>query len=98
SNKTAFEKIQRPSNRIRLTGWRMERRKLLITGCGRSGTMYASAVWRSQGLDISHENPTPPNGQMGKDGIASWYMAVNDLKPPFGPSASEYEFDFVIHQ
>src|SRR6185369_1461945 len=76
----------------------MERRKLLITGCGRSGTMYASAVWRSQGLDISHENPTPPNGQMGKDGIASWYMAVNDLKALFGPSASEYEFDFVIHQ
>ena len=76
----------------------MERRKLLITGCGRSGTMYASAVWRSQGLDISHENPAPPNGQMGKDGIASWYMTVNDLNPPFGPSASEYEFDFVIHQ
>lgn len=76
----------------------MDHRKLLITGCGRSGTMYASEVWRSQGLDVSHENPTPPNGEMGKDGIASWYMAVNDLDPPFGPSASEYEFDFVIHQ
>jgi hypothetical protein len=76
----------------------MERKKLLITGCGRSGTMYASEVWKTQGLDITHENPLPPNGSMGKDGIASWYMAVNDPDPPFGPSACNYQFDFVIHQ
>ena len=76
----------------------MERRKLLITGCGRSGTLYASEVWRTQGLDVRHENPSPPNGEMGKDGIASWYMAVNDPDPPFGPSAAGYEFDFIIHQ
>jgi len=76
----------------------MERRKLLITGCGRSGTMYASEVWKTQGLEITHENPLPPNGCMGRDGIASWYMAVNDPDPPFGPSASAYAFDFVIHQ
>lgn len=76
----------------------MKRRKLLVTGCGRSGTMYASEVLKTQGLDIRHENPTPPNGRMGRDGIASWYMAVNDLDPPFGPSAAQYKFDFVIHQ
>jgi hypothetical protein len=76
----------------------MERKKLLVTGCGRSGTMYASEVWKTQRLDIRHENPRPPNGSMGRDGIASWYMAVNDPDPPFGPSASQYEFDFVIHQ
>jgi hypothetical protein len=76
----------------------MERRKLLVTGCGRSGTLYASEVWKSQGLDVRHENPIPPNGRMGKDGIASWYMAVNDPDPPFGPSAIGYEFDVTIHQ
>lgn len=76
----------------------MERRKLLVTGCGRSGTLYASEVWKAQGLDVRHENPDPPNGQMGKDGIASWYMAVNDPDPPFGPSAEGYEFDLIIHQ
>lgn len=76
----------------------MERRKLLVTGCGRSGTLYASEVWKSQGLDVRHENPDPPNGQMGKDGIASWYMAVDDPDPPFGPSANGYEFDLIIHQ
>ena len=60
--------------------------------------MYASEVWKTQGLDITHENPLPPNGSMGKAGIASWYMAVNDPDPPFGPSACNYQFDFVIHQ
>lgn len=81
-----------------LDGVSMERRKLLITGCGRSGTLYASEVWKGQGLDVRHENPLPPNGCMGKDGIASWYMAVDDPNPPFGPSAAGYEFDFIIHQ
>jgi hypothetical protein len=76
----------------------MERKKLLVTGCGRSGTLYASEVWKSQGLDVRHENPRPPNGRMGRDGIASWYMTVNDPDPPFGPSAADYEFDLVIHQ
>jgi hypothetical protein len=76
----------------------MERRKLLVTGCGRSGTFYASEVWKTQGLDVRHENPIPPNGCMGKDGIASWYMAVDDPDPPFGPSAIGYEFDLIIHQ
>jgi len=76
----------------------MKRRKLLVTGCGRSGTLYASEVWKSQGLDVRHENPIPPNGMMGRDGIASWYMAVADRCPPFGPSRAEYKFEFVIHQ
>lgn len=75
----------------------MELKKLLITGCGRSGTFYATEVWRSLGLDIRHERPVPPHGSMGKDGMASWFMAVNDLNPPFGPSAIGYEFDFVLH-
>lgn len=76
----------------------MERRKLLVTGCGRSGTLYASEVWKTQGMDVRHEKPVPPNGCMGEDGIASWLMAVDDPYPPYGPSIIGYEFDLVIHQ
>jgi len=75
----------------------MRHRRLLITGCGRSGTLYASQVWQAVGLDVRHEMPVPPNGVMGEDGIASWYMTVDDPEPPYGPSAAEYEFDLVIH-
>lgn len=75
----------------------MERKKLLITGCGRSGTFYAAEVWRSLGLDIRHERPMPSHGSMGRDGVASWFMAVDDPNPPFGPSTAGYTFDFVLH-
>lgn len=76
----------------------MEKKKLLITGCGRSGTFYSTEVWRQLGLDIRHERPFAHHGVMGEDGAASWLMAVNDPTPPFGPSAADYEFDVVIHQ
>lgn len=45
--------------------------KLLITGCGRSGTMWMSRVLQAQGLDVGHE-------KMGRDGIASWCLAAGD--------------------
>jgi hypothetical protein len=76
----------------------MEKRKLLITGCGRSGTFYSTEVWRQLGLDIRHERPIAHHGVMGEDGAASWLMAVNDPNPPFGPSAVDYDFDTVVHQ
>lgn len=76
----------------------IQNRKLLITGCARSGTLYASRVWQALGLDIPHERPVPPDGQMGRDGISSWLMAANDPRPPYGPSALNYQFDYVIHQ
>lgn len=76
----------------------IEQRKLLITGCARSGTLYASRLWQALGLDIRHERPVPPDGRMGKDGIASWLMAVKDPCPPYGPSALKFNFDFIIHQ
>ncbi len=75
----------------------MERKKLLITGCGRSGTLYTTEVWRSLGLDIRHERPIPLHGSMGRDGAASWFMAVDDTNPPFGPGTRGYNFDFVLH-
>ena len=76
----------------------MERKRLLITGCGRSGTLYAAKLWQSLGLDIRHERPVPPNGVMGADGVASWFMGAEDPKPPSGPSILDYAFDVVIHQ
>jgi len=76
----------------------MIRKELLITGCGRSGTLYATEVWRSLGLDIRHERPVPPNGVMGNDGMASWYMTVDDPDPPFGPGGDQYSFNYIIHQ
>ena len=76
----------------------MKRKKLLITGCGRSGTLYAAELWQSLGLDIRHERPVPPNGVIGADGVASWFMAADDPEPPSGPSVLNYQFDVVIHQ
>jgi len=75
----------------------VERKKLLITGCGRSGTLYTAEVWRSLGLDIRHERPIPPHGSMGRDGAASWFMAVDDTNPPFGPGTRGYQFECVLH-
>jgi hypothetical protein len=75
----------------------MERKKLLITGCGRSGTLYTAEVWRSLGLDIQHERPIPSHGSMGRDGAASWFMAADDTNPPFGPGTSGYQFELVLH-
>lgn len=76
----------------------MEEKKLLITGCGRSGTLYSTEIWRALGLDIRHERPITPNGVMGADGMSSWFMTVDDLQPPSGPSAVGYKFDLVIQQ
>ena len=67
------------------------KRKLLITGCGRSGTKYTSLVLRNLGLDIGHE-------QMGNDGVASWYLAVSSNEVPFGDVASNIAFEHVFHQ
>jgi hypothetical protein len=76
----------------------MSRKKLLITGCGRSGTVYSAKVWRALGLDIAHERDNPQSPFQGDDGIASWFLAVDDPNPPFGPSAVGAEFEYIIHQ
>jgi len=39
------------------------KKKLLITGCGRSGTLYTAEVFRSLGLDIQHERDYRPDGR-----------------------------------
>ncbi len=75
----------------------MEKKKLLITGCGRSGTLYTSEVCREIGLDIQHERTATLEKPIGEDGAASWFMAVDDAQPPFGPSAVDYNFENVLH-
>jgi hypothetical protein len=34
---------------------------------------------------------------MGRDGVASWFMAVDDPNPPFGPGTKGCKFDCVLH-
>jgi hypothetical protein len=63
----------------------------LITGCGRSGTRYTAALLSKHGLDVRHE-------EVGLDGVASWCMAVNSERTPWGPARHEYEFEHIFHQ
>lgn len=51
-----------------------EKKLILITGCGRSGTFFMSGLLRTAGLKIEHEAP-------GEDGSSSWCMAVNCWTP-----------------
>jgi hypothetical protein len=67
------------------------RKLLLVTGSGRSGTKYVCFVLRRLGLDVRHE-------RMGRDGIASWSMAVDAERPPWGVPRSAYDFANVFHQ
>jgi hypothetical protein len=65
--------------------------RVLVTGCGRSGTRYTTFVLRRLGLDVPHE-------RLGRDGLASWTMAVDARERPFGPSSAAVRFDHVFHQ
>lgn len=67
------------------------KKELLITGCGRSGTKYISFVLRRIGLHVNHEH-------IGRDGIASWLMAVDSDRTPWGPGRANYCFQHVFHQ
>jgi hypothetical protein len=40
-------------------------KKIMVVGCGRSGTLYMSKVFGLMGLDVAHE-------KLGQDGISSW--------------------------
>ena len=64
----------------------------LVTGCGRSGTKYASEVFQACGLDMPHE-------RLGKDGAVSSVWAL-ESKRYIGRHAlgSRSMFDVVLHQ
>lgn len=48
-------------------------KKIIITGCPRSGTKYISRVLQECGLDIGHDKV------WGKDGISSWFYAAREV-------------------
>lgn len=73
-------------------------KKLLITGCGRSGTLYSARLFSELGMDIMHELDRHSSELKGKDGFASWFMVVDDPSPPQGPSSQDYQFQYVLHQ
>ena len=66
-------------------------KKLLITGCARSGTTYISKFLQNCGLDVPHE-------VTGEFGCISWMMAADDCFAPWGEGSLGYEFDLVFHQ
>jgi hypothetical protein len=66
-------------------------RRVLVTGCGRSGTTYVSLLLRKCGLHVPHEH------RMGRDGISSWLFGVESTTVPWGPSPSKFRFENVVH-
>lgn len=66
-------------------------RKLLVTGCGRSGTKYTAELLQKLGMDVRHE-------EMGADGIATWCMAVDSEDSPWGGGRRGIRFGAILHQ
>ena len=75
-----------------------EQKKLRIIGCGRSGTRYSASLFQALGLDITHELDRELPGSTGRDGISSWFLAVDDPNPPNGPSDIGIDFQYTLHQ
>ncbi len=65
--------------------------RLLITGCGRSGTKYIARVLAGLGLDVRHED-------LGADGAASWCMVPEAADAPWGVGRLGCRFGTVLHQ
>jgi hypothetical protein len=66
--------------------------KIAVTGTGRSGTNFFSAVLTELGRDVKHE-------AMGADGIASWCIVPYVKDAVYGPGGAVLTDDFVIgHQ
>jgi len=63
----------------------------LITGCARSGTRYIATALTASDLEIGHET-------MGRDGIASWLLAVQSEWVPWGPLPGVFKFKNILHQ
>lgn len=60
----------------------------LITGTGRSGTMYTCRLFQAAGLNLSHDNEYDcGRSYPASDGAVSWYDAFN----------SGLEYDTVVH-
>lgn len=67
--------------------------RIMIIGCGRSGTTFTSSLFEKNGYHLGHE-------MIAKNGISSWYLVSNMDKVPRGPSFNELKsFDIpAVHQ
>ncbi len=65
--------------------------KVLVTGCGRSGTKFTALLLRRLGLDVRHE-------KLGRDGIAAWPLAVRTSTTPWCPVVAPERFGEIFHQ
>ena len=68
-------------------------KKLLIIGCGRSGTKYAAELLQEFGIDVRHE-------VMGEAGMVSWFATFEDccsLPGEHLPSISHSDY-LILHQ
>lgn len=63
----------------------------LVTGCGRSGTLYTATLLQAAGLDVGHE-------VCGDDGAVSSLWAVADTHYPVYHAQRRPAFDLVLHQ
>lgn len=75
-----------------LKGYAQDKRFILITGCGRSGTHYITEVLKTGGLRVEHESSE------GEDGCVSWAMAVHSWRVWPYQEKNDVEFEHVFHQ
>lgn len=89
-----ISKLKRKTEAIILNVLSKKNKKIIvITGCGRSGTTYSSKVLSELGIAIGHE-------RLKKDGISSWFLASKRKQVPLGPSLDDLKkYDkLIIHQ
>ncbi|KAK3254223.1 hypothetical protein CYMTET_36557 [Cymbomonas tetramitiformis] len=60
-------------------------RRLLITGMGRSGTLFSSNALTQLGLNVNHDNKRENCPCPGHDGEVAWPAAFRPRKPCFKP-------------
>ena len=68
----------------------MPRKKIVATGCPRSGTTYMATALSLHGLDVKHE-------ELGSDGVSSWAWAGKDLDKIESAKSFRRENAVVIH-
>lgn len=68
-----------------------ERKLLLVTGCGRSGTGFMAEFLNRSGVHVGHET-------MDRDGSVSWLLAADIGWAPWGPLFRNYRFKHIFHQ
>lgn len=68
-----------------------KRRRFLITGHPRSGTMYMSELFRAMGYDVGHE-------EVGADGISCAQWTLDGIPcNKTGEFREDYKFDYTLN-